>query len=66
MVNKNICPTHHFRYTGNRCPICERERINGMVKRYIPKEEPIEKHEEPEQDNLDWNDLAEKFKIGSL
>lgn len=66
MVNKNICPIHHFRYAGNRCPICECERINGMVKRYIPKEEPIEKHEEPEQDNLDWNDLAEKFKIGRL
>ena len=66
MVNKNICPTHHFRYTGTRCPICESERIKGMVKRFVPKEESIIERENKVEETLDWNDLASKFKISTL
>jgi len=66
MITKNICPAHHFRYTGNRCPICEKERINNMVKRYTQKEEPIVEEKKSEYKNLDWNDLSEKFKISAL
>jgi hypothetical protein len=66
MITKNICPVHHFRYAGNRCPICEKERINAMVKRYTQKEEPIVEEKTSEYENLDWNDLSEKFKIGTL
>ena len=66
MINKKICPVHHFRYAGNRCPICEKERINAMVKRYAQKEEPIVEEKTSEYENLDWNDLSEKFKIGAL
>lgn len=66
MLSKKICPTHHFRYTGSRCPICESERVNGMAKRYIPKEETKIEEEAPKQETLDWSDLAEKFKVGRL
>lgn len=24
---KNFCEKHHLSYTGNRCPMCEKERI---------------------------------------
>lgn len=65
MITKNICPVHHYRYTGARCPICEKERINNMVRRFVPKEPVIEEVEEPSKD-LDWNDLADKFNIKGL
>jgi hypothetical protein len=67
MANKNICPVHHYRYSGNRCPICENERINNMVRRFAPKETPVEeKVEEILNENLDWEDLADKFNIKGL
>lgn len=37
-----------------------------MVKRYAQKEEPIVEEKTSEYENLDWNDLSEKFKIGTL
>lgn len=65
MITKSICPVHHYRYTGARCPICEKERINNMVRRFVPKEPVIEEVEEASKD-LDWNDLADKFNIKGL
>ncbi len=50
-----------MRYSGKRCPYCEKERIDRMVRKYVPnnKEEQIE-------DEPDFSILAEKFRIGKL
>lgn len=61
MEYKKICPTHHLRYTGNRCPYCEKERIDRMVRKYGPKKDEEQIEEEP-----DFSILAEKFRIGKL
>lgn len=57
----NLCLIHHFKYNGNRCPICEKERIENMARRYKPKTE--EKKEETPEKELEWTDLADKFNI---
>lgn len=56
----NICEKHHYRFYGTRCPVCEKERIDAMVRKYV-KEEKKEVEEAPA--DLDWNDLAGKFII---
>lgn len=58
----NICEKHHYRFYGTRCPMCESERIDAMVRKYV-KEEKKEVEEAPA--NLDWNDLAGKFIINA-
>ena len=35
---KNFCPTHHLYYKGNVCPLCEKERIDHMAKKFGKKE----------------------------
>lgn len=32
---KQICPIHRFSYSGNVCPFCERDRINGLAHRFV-------------------------------
>ena len=61
MEYKKICPTHHLRYSGERCPYCEKERIDRMVRKYIPN-----KDEEEIEDEPDFSILAEKFRTGRL
>ena len=61
MEYKKICPTHHLRYSGERCPYCEKERIDRMVRKYIPNKEEEEIEDEP-----DFSILAEKFRTGRL
>jgi hypothetical protein len=67
MLYKQICPIHHYRYSGAKCPICERERINNMVHRFVKKEEnkTVEAETTPEKD-LDWSALADKFNIKGI
>lgn len=31
---KQICSIHRFSYSGNKCPFCEKERIDNLAKRY--------------------------------
>lgn len=31
---KSYCATHHFYYKGDKCPLCEKERIDSMAKKY--------------------------------
>ena len=32
---KQICPIHRFSYSGNVCPFCEKDRINGLAHRFV-------------------------------
>ena len=59
---KQICEKHHFSYSGSRCPYCEKDRIGAMSYRFKRASEPA-RHEESINENLDWQDLAEKFNI---
>lgn len=49
---KNFCTTHHFYYTGHVCPLCEKERIDKMAKRFSGKEKQEVKEEEVTDDML--------------
>lgn len=31
---KQICPIHRFSYSGERCPFCEKERLDRLVQKY--------------------------------
>lgn len=66
MVYKQICPIHHFRYSGSRCPVCESERIKNMERRLMKKKEnESEPTEETVDEELDWSALSDKFNIKS-
>ena len=46
MINKTkYCPVHCFNYTGTKCPFCEQERIDRMVKYYTNSEKEENKQE---------------------
>lgn len=32
---KQICPIHRFSYSGNKCPFCEKERLDKLAQRYV-------------------------------
>ena len=32
---KQICPIHRFAYSGNVCPFCKRDRIDGLAHRFV-------------------------------
>jgi hypothetical protein len=32
---KQICPIHHFSYSGNKCPFCEDERLENLAKKFV-------------------------------
>lgn len=32
---KQICPIHHFSYSGNKCPFCEQERLENLAKKFV-------------------------------
>lgn len=67
MLYKQICPIHHYRYSGAKCPICERERINSMVRRFAKKEENACHQSETDQEkDLDWSALSDKFNIRGI
>lgn len=36
MKNKKFCQTHSFNYSGPKCPFCEQERIDKMLKMCTP------------------------------
>ena len=57
---KTICPIHRFMYNGSTCPLCEKERIDRLAKRYNPS--PIENNETTITDN-DLKRLIEKFSL---
>ena len=44
---KQICPIHRFSYEGNKCPFCEKERIDRLAQKYG---KVIEKVEETKKD----------------
>ena len=45
MNGKKYCPIHCFNYNGMKCPICEQERVDRMVKHYIKPENKKNKQE---------------------
>lgn len=59
---KNICPTHHFAYSGNVCPFCEKERIESLSARFVKSEKkyavnktikkPVEVEKDVTEDDL--------------
>lgn len=69
---KQTCPIHHFTYSGDHCPFCEKDRVSNMVVRHKKsiREAFAEEysHTEPFKDEkpLDWEDLASKFSIKKL
>ena len=68
---KNHCEKHHFTFEGNRCPICERERIAEMVYKFIPRTVEIDKkinerHKKVNEvlnPDVSWEDLQDKFNV---
>lgn len=64
---KEICPIHRFMYGGSVCPLCEKERIDRLAKRYVNNgnEERVslkkEKKLDREINENDINKLLEKF-----
>ena len=64
MITKSICPVHHYRYTGARCPICEKERINNPQEAVNDEEVEIEIGPFfPPTIPTDWKWLEKRFKI---
>lgn len=71
---KNHCEKHHYTFEGNRCPLCEKERIASMALRFssfivednvrtihnIRDKSDMEKYMKPV---VDWEDLCDKFII---
>lgn len=59
---KSICPTHHFAYSGHKCPFCEKERIELLTSRFVktekkdvvnkPVKKPVEVEREVTEDDL--------------
>ena len=33
-MTKKLCPTHHLYYNGERCPLCESERIENYASKF--------------------------------
>ena len=57
---KNFCQTHHFYYNGNKCPLCEKERIDNMASRFV-KPEKVENDREINEHDLEM--LVGKFNV---
>jgi len=58
---KTICPIHRFYYNGNVCPFCEKERINGLVHRFV-NTTTRKGNNEKNINESDLKKLVEKFK----
>lgn len=58
---KKLCPIHHFNYSGEKCPFCEKERINNLVNRFkeTKKSQSVVSEREITQDDL--KKLRDKF-----
>ena len=59
--DKSYCEVHHFYYSGNQCPLCQKEKYDTMYKSHI-------KHtiSSPKNKDLTENDikkLSDKFKV---
>lgn len=60
---KNYCPTHHFYHTGERCPICEEEKIQRLSSKYTKREE-IRRDEKPREVSIESiQKLIKKFTV---
>ena len=57
---KKYCQTHHLYYKGEKCPLCEKERIQLMTEKYSPKKK-VEKPKEASKESL--KKLIEKFNV---
>ena len=68
---KNHCEKHHYTFEGNRCPICEKERIAEMVNKFIPRTTQVDKEiikrakklNEVLNPDISWEDLQDKFNV---
>jgi hypothetical protein len=67
---KQICNTHHFFYEGKKCPFCERERIDGLAKKFVVIDhlDVIGNYRPKTSNDIDITEerlkkLTEKFKI---
>lgn len=58
---KTICPLHRFMYSGAVCPLCEKERIERLAKRYNPKVIEKQINEQPITEE-DLKILIQKYK----
>lgn len=57
---KTICPIHRFAYKGDKCPLCEKERIDRLANKYVNSgnEELVNlKKEKKLERNINENDL---------
>ncbi len=67
---KQICPIHRFSYSGERCPFCERERLEKLAQHYVVVDKPDvvsnlnaqERYVKPITED-DLKKLTEKFNI---
>lgn len=58
---KKNCTVHHFSYSGNVCPFCEKERFTRLANRFVKTTtvtEVINKHDKKEKESeITENDL---------
>lgn len=59
---KKFCPIHSYYYEGNKCPFCEKERIERLAQRFVKTEEKkTVKEESREIEESDLQKLMDKF-----
>lgn len=59
---KNLCTTHMFHYSGNKCPFCEKERIEKLCKRLVKTDGDIKPVENKKKSNEITMDDLERLK----
>ena len=67
---KQICNTHRFSYSGDKCPFCEQERIEKLAKKFVVIDhlDVIGNYRPKTSNDIDITEerlkkLSEKFKI---
>lgn len=58
-IMKTLCTIHRFFYSGLTCPLCEKERLDSLVSRFVntDKRDYVDKNKERQEDSKsDEND----------
>ena len=58
---KTLCPIHSFYYTGSKCPLCEKERIDRYANKYAKADMVRHDKEDREINEADLDRLVNKF-----
>lgn len=63
--DKKLCTVHHLYYKGDRCPMCEKERIENMAQKYRIVDQNDNKKSNKSRDinEHDIQRLIEKFNV---